>query len=391
MTPGSFLSDFWQKRPLFIPRAIDRIGPSLDGDELAWLATQPDVESRLVFTHGDGEVARYEVRDGPFAEDELASLPRRNWTLLVQDVEKHLPDFRSLFATVDFVPDWRIDDLMVSYAAPGGGVGPHVDNYDVFLCQGEGQREWRLGDAAACLPDESSHDLSLLRPFVDDAPRMASVGDVLYLPPGVPHWGIAREFCMTWSVGMRAPNLAELKAGAARVLHADDPQSEDISSADSEIFYEDPDLGVDEAQPGLISAAAVRRARNLLHGVYSVDDLEAATVLGCVVTDPKAWLEPETMTGDDARTFVDTLQADTKLNVHGMARIAFCVSGGKAQVFANGHVMEVASACLETVRLICRDRCATTAQLCAGDDPELLQWLLTRGVIDLTEPGRQDQ
>jgi 50S ribosomal protein L16 3-hydroxylase len=388
MSPGKFLSGFWQKRPLFMPGALDGIHPTLDADELAWLATQPDVESRLVFTHVDGQVTRYEARDGPFAEDELASLPRQNWTLLVQDVEKHLPDFRAFLAAVDFIPDWRVDDLMVSYAAPGGGVGPHLDNYDVFLCQGEGQREWRLGDASACQPDPSSGDLSLLRPFIDEAPHIASDGDVLYLPPGVPHWGIATDFCMTWSIGMRAPNLAELKAGAARVLDMQHQQALDTSAADTEVFYEDPDLSVDEAGPGFISDAAIRRARILLQDVVSLDDRAIATVLGCVVTDPKAWLEPERMSDDRAKEFIDSVAANRKLDVHGMARIAFCVIGGSVWFFVNGNSREFSPACVEATRRICRDRRALPADLCAKDGPGLLHWLLTHGGIDLTELGR---
>ncbi len=388
MPLGKFLSGFWQKHPLFTPGALDGIDPTLDADELAWLATQPDVESRLVFTHIDGDVTRYEARDGPFEEDELASLPRRNWTLLVQDVEKHLPDFRALFAAVDFIPDWRIDDLMVSYAAPGGGVGPHLDNYDVFLCQGEGQREWRLGKASACQPDPSSVDLSLLRPFFDETPHIANGGDVLYLPPGVPHWGIATDFCMTWSIGMRAPNLAELKAGAARVLDIQHQHALDTSPADTEVFYADPDLGIDEAEPGFISDAAIRRAKKLLQDVASLDDRAIATVLGCVVTDPKAWLEPERMSDDRAKEFIDSVAANRKLHVHGMAQVAFCVIGGSVQLFVNGHSRAFSPACAEAIRRICRDRCATPAELRAAGEPGLLHWLLTHGGIDLTKDGR---
>ena len=166
-----------------MPGALDGIQPSITAGELAWLATQDDVESRLVFTKHDGDGTRYEVRHGPFPNDVLSSLPRQNWTLLVQDVEKHLPDFRALFAVVDFIPDWRIDDLMVSFAAPGGSVGPHRDNYDVFLCQGEGIREWHLGNKDDVVEDESSNELSLLKPFADSNPQSAGEGDILYLPP----------------------------------------------------------------------------------------------------------------------------------------------------------------------------------------------------------------
>ena len=223
-----------------MPQALDGIRPALISGELAWLATQEDVESRLVFTQGHGKDTHYQVRHGPFENDVLSSLPRQNWTLLVQDVEKHLPDFRALFAAVDFIPDWRIDDLMISFAAPGGSVGPHKDNYDVFLCQGEGVREWHLGDGDKVIEDESSNELSLVMPFVDQEPQTAAGGDLFYIPPGVPHWGIAQDFCMTYSIGMRAPSLAELKAAAVRLFDDLDDVTANSSATGGMFFTKIP-------------------------------------------------------------------------------------------------------------------------------------------------------
>lgn len=389
MSAGSFLSRYWQKRPLFMPGALERIEPSIEANELAWLATQDDVESMLVFTRRDQEIVRYEVEDGPFAEEFLASLPRQDWTLLVHDVEKHLPDFRAIFAVVDFIPDWRIDDLMISCAAPGGGVGPHLDNYDVFLCQGEGQREWRLGDAGDCRPDELSDKLSLLQPFTGGQSHLAQSRDVLYLPPGVPHWGIARDFCMTWSIGMRAPSLAELLENAAVVQGKSVTQALDRAPAGPGTFYQDADLTIDEARPGLITEAAIRRARKNMPNDDALDDLSIATVLGCIVTKPKAWLAPETIADDEARHLIESFDRHSKLMVHGMARIAYCDAGKTRLVFANGEAREVTPAALDSFRVMCRDRCVTPSRICAGNDPGLLPWLLTRGTIDLTERPHQ--
>lgn len=371
-----------------MPQALDDIHPSLDSGELAWLATQEDVESRLVFTHGRGEDKHYEVRHGPFQNDVLSSLPRQDWTLLVQDVEKHLPDFRALFTATDFIPDWRIDDLMVSFAAPGGSVGPHQDNYDVFLCQGEGVREWHLGDKEKVLQDTSSHDLSLLKPFVDQEPQTAACGDVLYLPPGVPHWGIARDFCMTYSIGMRAPSLAELNAGAARLFNAMDDVSAKSSVLGADVFYEDPDLATNEAIPGFISGAAIQRAKKLMHKSPSLDERQIAMTLGSVATDPKAWLAPVCAADDEARKIIDALTRESSLSVHGMAGIAFCEIGDSGIIFANGHAREVSSAWLGIFRNICKSRTVTRAAICADDDTGLLHWLLTSGVFDLPKyPG----
>jgi len=385
LSPETFLADCWQKNALFMPGALSGIRPSITAGELAWLATQDDVESRLVFTKRGGDGTRYEVRHGPFPNDVLSSLPRQDWTLLVQDVEKHLPDFRALFAVVDFIPDWRIDDLMVSFAAPGGSVGPHRDNYDVFLCQGEGIREWHLGDKDNVVEDESSNELSLLQPFADRNPQSADEGDVLYLSPGVPHWGLAKDFCMTYSIGMRAPNLAELHAGAARLFEDLGDVSAKSSVAGVDVFYEDPDLTTDEAIPGLISASAIRRARKTLHKIASLDEAKTAMILGSVVTDPKAWLAPECITDDEAQSKIRELPQDAELTVHGMARIAYWENESSGILFANGFARQASSAELSAFCKLCKIRTASRNSLCADEDDSLLHWLLTSGAFDLTE------
>ncbi len=180
LTAQRFLDVHWQKKPLRIPGAISGELPTLTADELAWLATLDDVESRLVFTERHDDRVTYRVEHGPFASAELEDLPSNDWTLLVQDVDKHLPDFRAYFALTDFIPDWRIDDLMVSFAAPGGSVGPHQDNYDVFLVQGSGSRCWHLAEAESIAPALDSQVLRLLEEFLDPSPVVAKNGDVLY-------------------------------------------------------------------------------------------------------------------------------------------------------------------------------------------------------------------
>jgi 50S ribosomal protein L16 3-hydroxylase len=226
------------------------VEPDLDPDELAWLATQPDVESRLVFTDRHNEQVRYHVRHGPFDDGELMDLPDRDWTLLVQDVDKHLPDFREFFRRCEFIPDWRVDDLMVSFAAPGGSVGPHKDNYDVFLVQGIGCREWRVAVEEDVVADERNVELSLLHAFIGDGKYVSSKTDVLYLPPGVPHWGIAKDRCMTYSIGMRAPELAEFIIAANRLYPG--RLAGNAAKTKPRVFYEDTDLDVAESGPGPI-------------------------------------------------------------------------------------------------------------------------------------------
>jgi 50S ribosomal protein L16 3-hydroxylase len=209
MPARRFLARYWQRRPLLVRRAFANFRPPLDRNQLAGLACDTDASARIVVHHARGD--RWELRHGPFTARAFASLPERSWTLLVQDCDKYVPKVGALLAHFDFVPRWRIDDIMVSFAADGGSVGAHVDQYDVFLLQGEGRRRWEISvDPAAPLDFRADVELKLLRHFRPTHRFVLEPGDMLYLPPGVPHHGVAVGPCMTFSVGMRAPSVAEL-------------------------------------------------------------------------------------------------------------------------------------------------------------------------------------
>ncbi len=363
-----------------MPGGLDVIHPALSADEIGWLATLPDVESRLVFTETIDGRTTYRVQDGPFTEAELASLPPRDWTLLVQDVEKHLPDFRSFFTTADFIPDWRIDDLMVSCAAPGGSVGPHRDNYDVFLCQGTGKRKWTTGNSDTGVADTDASELSLLKPFAATSTYSAVEGDVLYLPPGVPHWGIAEDLCVTYSIGMRAPSKVELDCGADRIYGEGTRESTPASSED--IFYTDVDLQIVEAEPGRISGKAIQRLRtqNLLSSTLS--DEQFATVLGSIVTDTKAWLTPDMPGKKQAAKIIGLFKARSSLLIHGMARIAFCEVENFSLFFANGFFRSLSPHEIGVARELCASRKVCVDECGENDVTALIEWLVTKGVFD---------
>ena len=378
-----FLERYWQKALLFMPQALPGELPELSADELAWLATLDDVESRLVFTEQKDDATHYRVEHGPFDAKMLAALPAENWTLLVQDVEKHLPEFRVLLGEASFIPDWRIEDLMVSFAVAGGSAGPHRDNYDVFLCQGTGRREWRMAPAKAALKTIESGGLLLLEPFIDDSPVTASDGDVLYLPPGVAHWGIATEACMTYSIGMRAPTLSEFSASLARI---DDNASIEYAGNDSP-FYSDPDLTADEAEPGLISARALDRARTCFLSGANLPHDDFAYAFGCVVSDVKAWLAPEVPGAAEVDAFLKSSAEGSEVRVHGMARLAFLTSGKRNFVFANGFGKTVSPAQQEDFRRLCANRAATEdllqSMLKSAGGGELFRWLVAKGAFDI--------
>lgn len=367
MDAEQFLGRHWQKAPLFAARAVDRLTPAISRNELAWLATLDDVESRLIVTDRSGSPVRYAAESGPFEPGFLAALPPRDWTLLVHDVEKHLPALRRLFRLVPFIPDWRIDDLMVSFAAPGGGVGPHRDNYDVFLCQGTGVRDWQVSTGEVAEDAQASDDLALLRPFAG-AQYRARNGDVLYLPPGVAHWGTAHRACLTYSIGMRAPLLSDLG-------------HESSGPSREGAFYADPDLASSEAQPGFIAPQAIARALRQL-GRRADDSVRVAELLGRCVTTTKDWLTPEGTCEDDARALCADASRRVYCRVHGMARVAF----DEHHAYVNGRSYPLPPGGVEVMAAMCRERRLDLSAIGDEDLAELAVWLLRSGALEL--PGR---
>jgi 50S ribosomal protein L16 3-hydroxylase len=209
-----FMRRYWQREPLLVRGAFPGFRDPLSPRELLALAASPDAAARLVRrTRG-----RWTVKHGPFPPSQLARLPRRDWTLLVQDTNHFSHRADALLAHFAFLPHARIDDVMASYAVAGGGVGPHVDSYDVFLVQGRGRRRWRISRQRdlALVP---GIDLRILERFEPEREWVLDAGDVLYLPPGVAHEGVALDECMTWSVGFRAPSDRELVAAFLDYLH----------------------------------------------------------------------------------------------------------------------------------------------------------------------------
>jgi 50S ribosomal protein L16 3-hydroxylase len=217
--PGSldaarFMRRHWQREPLLVRGAFPGFADPLSPAEVLALASNPEASSRLVVRRA----SRWIVEHGPFAASRLRRLPPRAWTVLVQDTNHFSRTADALLARFDFIPHARIDDVMVSYAVPDGGVGPHVDSYDVFLVQGRGRRRWRISrqEDLAFVP---GLDLKILQRFEPQEEYVLEPGDMLYLPPGVAHDGIAETACLTWSIGFRAPTERELVAGFLDFLH----------------------------------------------------------------------------------------------------------------------------------------------------------------------------
>ncbi|HZX80211.1 MAG TPA: cupin domain-containing protein [Lysobacter sp.] len=273
MSPERFLREFWQKKPLLVRNAFPDFVTPIEPEDLAGLACEELALSRII--EHDRATDRYTLRTGPFAEDDFPGMPDHDWTLLVQDVDKWDGDVAAILARFDFLPRWRIDDVMISFAATGGSVGAHVDQYDVFLLQATGHRRWQI-DASENPPLDFRDDaeIKLLREFTPTHEWVLAPGDMLYLPPGVPHHGVAEDPCLTFSVGMRAPSSAELLGDFVDTLAA---------GADEALRYNDPDLAP-ARDPNEIDDEAMRRAIEALNALRMNDQDRLTDWFGRFVT-----------------------------------------------------------------------------------------------------------
>jgi 50S ribosomal protein L16 3-hydroxylase len=281
LSPGAFLRAHWQKRPLLVRQAIPGFAGIVSRDAFLALATRADARSRLVLHHPRRAPARrWERHDGPFGALEADMLPARGWTLLVNSVESLIPGGWEILRRFSFLPAARIDDLMVSYAADGGSVGPHDDAYDVFLLQGPGRRRWQVSRQRdrAVDPDAA---IKVLRSFVPEDEWVLEAGDMLYLPPGVAHHGVAEGPCFTYSIGFAAASHADLHRNFFSYL------GELLgANVDPEAIYQDPDLAPAAAAPHEIGDAMVARVAALVGGArWTAADV--GDFLGRFLTRPK--------------------------------------------------------------------------------------------------------
>jgi 50S ribosomal protein L16 3-hydroxylase len=283
LSPAAFMRRHWHKRPLLVRGAVPGIEPPLSRGELFALAARDDVESRLV-EQLDGQ--RWRVRQGPFGRRTLPPLARAGWSLLVQGLDLHVDAAHELLARFRFVPEARLDDLMVSYASDGGGVGPHFDSYDVFLIQVQGRRRWRVGRSRD-LTLRDDVPLKILANFEPEEEWLLEPGDLLYLPPRWAHDGVADGECMTCSVGFRAPSAHELaREVLQRLLEGSHEPMRDPR-------YRDPAQAA-SATPGRVPDALQAFARQAVARLLA-DPRRLDEALGELLSEPKpaVWFTPD--------------------------------------------------------------------------------------------------
>ncbi|HTM70010.1 MAG TPA: cupin domain-containing protein [Luteimonas sp.] len=327
MAPQAFLRDYWQKRPLLIRNAFPGFESPISPEDLAGLACEELALSRIV-AHDRSRDA-WQLRTGPFPEELFPSLPHHDWTLLVQDVDKWDADVAALLPAFAFLPRWRIDDIMVSFAAPGGSVGAHVDQYDVFLLQAQGHRRWQI-DASPNPPlaFRDDVDLKLLCEFTPTHDWVLGPGDMLYLPPGVPHHGVAEDACLTFSVGMRAPSSAELLGDFVDTLAAD---------ADDAVRYADPDL-VPPEDPNEIDDAAMQRALAALNALRMNDPDRLGDWFGRFITTYRSAGAVAADAAPHPRIEIEwQLEHGAGWSRHPLSRMAWRRQGRNARLYANGE------------------------------------------------------
>ena len=276
ISPERFMRQYWQKKPLLIRQAVPGMQPLLARAALFALAAQDDVESRLISRAAQGGAWR--LRHGPFARAAIPKLSQAGWTLLVQGLDLHLDAAHALLEQFAFVPRARLDDLMVSFATDGGGVGPHFDSYDVFLLQAQGQRRWRIGRQKD-LTLQPDVPLKILRDFQPEQEWVLEPGDMLYLPPRYAHDGVAQGECMTYSIGFRAPAQGDWAQDLMQRLA-------DVAAEATGLRYADRDQAA-TAHPGALPAALHTFARRALEKVFS-DPLPFERSVGESLTEPKA-------------------------------------------------------------------------------------------------------
>lgn len=374
MTAGSelnldretFLARHWQTKPLLIANAVSHFKPPFTRHQLAGLALEDDVESRIIECR-DGQWLQHH---GPFASSDFnRELP---WTLLVQAVDHYIPAVAELRKLIDFIPQWRVDDVMVSYAVDGGSVGPHFDNYDVFLLQGEGHRLWRLGqfcdESSPLLPHD---DLRILRDFECTDEYLLGPGDMLYVPPGIAHWGIAQGDCTTFSIGFRAPRINDMVSRWADQL---------LEQMHTQEFYRDA-RQEPVTRPGEMRPRDLERAMAQLQA--ALDQASGNHWFGELVTEPRYDLAEVDCELDEA--IAALADGPQFVELSAAAKLAWQQEAEGITVFANGESATFDESVLPSLMILCEhwrlDSTHLEDALADDNTYTLLEYLLQSGCL----------
>ncbi|NOX09119.1 MAG: DUF2238 domain-containing protein [Gammaproteobacteria bacterium] len=364
----TFLRDYWQKKPLFIAQAFPDFQTPISADELAGLACEEGVDSRIVIEKG-GEHP-WQAIYGPMDEAIFAQLPETHWTLLVNDVEKHLPQLAWIVDAFRFIPEWRLDDLMISYAPEGGSVGPHFDQYDVFILQAQGHRRWQIHEQAVSADNQvEDTDLRIQKDFVAEQEWLLGPGDMIYIPPGVSHYGVATDDCLSFSIGFRASSHADMLNDFMGFITRDLP---------AEKTWKDPALNM-QACANEISSDAIEHLRKILAEYLDPAHPAMAQWFGRFVSDPRADLSLE---ADETFSSIDELCARyPRLQRNSASRFAFIEQAGQTLLFVDGEDYKVSRSFAEQ---LCAQRevdIQKLSQQLSTEEADLLLQMFAQGQL----------
>lgn len=357
LSPKTFMQRHWHKKPLVIRQAMPGFEPPVDRADLLELAAQEDVESRLIVQNAPDANPPWSLRQGPFSRRALPAFNKPGWTLLVQGVDLLDERVHALMNQFRFIPDARLDDVMISYATDGGGVGPHFDSYDVFLLQAKGQRRWRIGRQKD-LSLQPDRPLKILADFKPEEEFVLNAGDMLYLPPRYAHDGIAVGECMTYSIGFRSPSRGELAGELLQRL------AEDAMDTVGAGVYRDPKQAAVDAS-GEIPAALFDFARDALQDALK-DPLVLQRALGEYLSEPKAHVSFETA--------LEPADVSGSVRLDRRTRMLF----DDHHVYINGEGFRAAGRDAGIMRQLANARCLSRAEVRRLSEParELLaDWL----------------
>lgn len=336
LTPKTFLDEYWQKKPLLIRQGFKNFQDFLSAEEMAGLAMEDAVESRIIYKKQN----KWKADFGPFESYDQRG--DTDWSLVIQALNHWVPEVSALIEVFDFIPRWRFDDVMTSFATPGGSVGPHIDTYDTFICQGSGQRHWRVGDRGnhkqfAAHP--ALRHTEAFNPIIDE---ILNAGDVLYIPPGYPHEGISLDNSMSFSVGYRSDSARDMHTALADFLI-----EKDIGKAQ----IEDPDRPVCK-HSGIVDTQDFDRIKQQL--LNTLSDEFVSQFSGCYLTQSKCDLDlPEEEQDYDGNDFLDFIEQQPLLRLGGLRCLYFEHSYKEGTFYLNGEELNLHKSLAGVIPLLC--------------------------------------
>lgn len=342
ISPETFMQEYWQKKPLLIRQAFPDFKSPITPEELAGLACEEEVNSRIVMEK-DGDYPWFPMF-GPMSDEIYASMPETHWSLIVNDLEKYIPKLSWIIDRFRFIPEWRLDDLMISYAADEGSVGPHIDLYDVFILQGQGKRRWQINSQPVADDNQVKETpLRIQKYFKAEEEWIVEPGDMLYLPPGISHYGVSLGESLSYSIGFRATSHADIVNEFIGYI------TQNLSPL---LTYNDADQRIQQ-YPNEIKPDALQRVSEILKDYLRPDHPELQRWFGCFVSDTKADVLTTPEIEINSLEELKELTKTGELSRHPASRYAFAENADNTLLFVDGEDYEVTP---EFAKVLCKQR-----------------------------------